>query len=82
MEIAIYAEGGGDTADQKADLRQGFDGLFKRIKAHSRRLPKGKYGKVKHASKLLQLVDPEKVAARCPRFGMLTRWLEQVVGAG
>jgi len=31
-EIAIYAEGGGDTAQQKADLRRGFDGLLKNVK--------------------------------------------------
>lgn len=32
-EIVIYVEGGGDTAGQKAELRQGFDGLLKEQKS-------------------------------------------------
>jgi hypothetical protein len=36
IEIAIYAEGGGDTAEQKAELRQGFDGLLDSIKSKAR----------------------------------------------
>lgn len=38
-EIAIYVEGGGDSAQQKAELRQGFDSLLGRLK--SRALEKG-----------------------------------------
>jgi len=35
-EIAIYVEGGGDTAQQKSDLRQGFDCLFSQAKDKAR----------------------------------------------
>jgi hypothetical protein len=34
--IAIYVEGGGDTAEQKAELRQGFDVLFSAVKTQVR----------------------------------------------
>jgi hypothetical protein len=36
---------------------------------------KGEYAKIKHASKLLQQVDPARVVKRCPRFGFLTQFL-------
>jgi len=36
VKIAIYIEGGGDTADQKATLRQGFEMLFKEIRVRAR----------------------------------------------
>jgi hypothetical protein len=36
---------------------------------------KGKYGKIKHASKLLAMIDPEKIAKRCPRFSIFRQWL-------
>lgn len=32
-EIAVYIEGGGNTAGQKAELRQGFDALFAKEKS-------------------------------------------------
>jgi hypothetical protein len=35
-EIAIYVEGGGDTADQKAELRQGLDRLLEEVKSKAR----------------------------------------------
>src|SRR3989442_639839 len=35
-QIALYVEGGGDTAQQKAELRQGFDGLLERAKSSAR----------------------------------------------
>jgi hypothetical protein len=40
---------------------------------------KGKYGKIKHASKLLQMIRPDKVAARCPRFRIFRDWLNQSI---
>ena len=42
---------------------------------------KGEYGKMTHASQLLQRIDPARVAQRCPRFASLTRWLEQTIEA-
>lgn len=35
-EIAIYVEGGGDTTDQKAELRRGLDGLLEELKSKAR----------------------------------------------
>jgi hypothetical protein len=35
-EIAIYAEGGGDTTHQKAELRVGLDGLLNNVKSKAR----------------------------------------------
>lgn len=34
--IAIYVEGGGDSTDQKGELRRGFDALFKAAKSRAR----------------------------------------------
>jgi hypothetical protein len=42
---------------------------------------KGEYHKIKHAGRLLQKIDPEEVAKRCPRFALFTRWLEAVIEA-
>jgi len=39
-EIAIYVEGGGNTAQQKSDLRLGFNGLFSELK---KKAEKNKY---------------------------------------
>lgn len=44
-------------------------------------LTKGVYGKIKHASLILQRVDPAKVAQRCPRFATFIRWLEQAIAS-
>ena len=42
---------------------------------------KGEYGKIKHASHLLQRIDPARVTRRCSRFATLMRWLEQTIEA-
>ena len=43
------------------------------------RITKGEYGKIRHASQLLQSIDPTKVAQRCPRFATFTRWLTEAI---
>jgi Domain of unknown function (DUF4276) len=40
---------------------------------------KGTYGKIKHASKLLLKIDPEKVARRCHRFSIFREWLTESI---
>jgi hypothetical protein len=55
------------------------DVYYKLAKA-TRDTPKGEYGKIKHASQLLQKIDATKVAGRCPRFSKLTHWLEDTLG--
>lgn len=46
-----------------------------------KRLTKGRYGKIRHASELLKRIDPAKVAARCPRFATFTRWLDATIAS-
>ncbi|MGB6687789.1 MAG: DUF4276 family protein [Terracidiphilus sp.] len=42
---------------------------------------KGKYAKIRHASKLLLLLNPDKVARRCPRFAIFRDWLNERIDA-
>lgn len=49
----------------------------KKLNAATRDTKKGPYHKVNHASQLLALIDPEKVRARCPHFGLFADWLER-----
>lgn len=44
-----------------------------------RRITKGPYGKIKHASQLLQRIAREKVAERCSHFATFTQWLESAI---
>jgi hypothetical protein len=44
-----------------------------------RRITKGQYGKIKHASQLLQRIEPSKLIPRCPRFFTFTQWLGQAI---
>lgn len=45
-----------------------------------RSLLKGTYGKIKHASQLLQRISPAKVKARCARFGYFQDYLNELIG--
>lgn len=45
------------------------------------KMQKGRYAKIKHGSQLLKLIDAEKVSARCPRFALLTQWLDKTINA-
>lgn len=40
---------------------------------------KGEYAKRRHAADLLPLLDTTQVARRCPRLGIFTAWLDQVI---
>ncbi|UFP94934.1 DUF4276 family protein [Gloeobacter morelensis] len=40
---------------------------------------KGEYAKIKHASQLLGKIRPDRIAARCPRFALLTQWLDKTI---
>jgi len=53
--------------------------IYDKLARATRNTQKGEYGKIKHASKLLERIDPSKVAQRCPRFSTLTQWLERVI---
>ena len=53
--------------------------LYDKLQKATRDATKGEYAKIKHASKLLGLIDPKKVAARCPRFATFTSWLDEQI---
>jgi hypothetical protein len=58
--------------EPKADL------LAKLHKA-TEKTRKGAYAKIKHASKLLEVIDRTKIANRCRRFRTFTAWLTQEI---
>jgi hypothetical protein len=41
----------------------------------------GTYAKIRHASKLLLIIDPGKIAKRCPRFAIFREWLADSINA-
>lgn len=49
--------------------------VYHKLARATRKTQKGEYGKIKHASQLLQRIDTTKVARRCPRFSTFTGWL-------
>jgi hypothetical protein len=53
--------------------------LYDKLQRATRNTSKGEYAKIKHASKLLALIDPHKVAVRCPRFKTFTDWLSEQI---
>ena len=53
--------------------------LYFKLQRATTNTTKGEYAKIKHASKLLGLIDPRKVAARCPRFATFTAWLDDQI---
>ncbi len=55
--------------------------VYDKLARATRNCQKGQYGKVKHASKLLALISPAKVAERCPRFKTFTEWLSGEIEA-
>lgn len=54
--------------------------LYAAIEKATKDTKKGRYGKVKHASALLKMVRPAKVAERCVSFKQLTQWLDAAIG--
>lgn len=54
--------------------------LYAAIEKATKATKKGSYGKVKHASALLKMVRPGKVAERCVSFQQLTQWLDAAIG--
>lgn len=54
--------------------------LYAALEKATRGTKKGAYGKVKHASALLKVVRPSKVAERCVSFQQLTQWLDAAIG--
>jgi citrate synthase len=57
------------------------ESVYKKLAEATRDTKKGEYGKIKHASQLLALIDPAKVASRCPRFKTFAEWLNAQIDA-
>jgi len=56
--------------------------LYDKLARATRNTQKGEYGKIRHASQILQRIDATKVAQRCPHFATFTSWLtESIEGA-
>ena len=53
--------------------------VYTKLATATRNTRKGEYGKIRHASQLLQRIDANKVAQRCPRFATFTRWLTESI---
>jgi hypothetical protein len=51
------------------------DSILESLKRATKDTVKKEYGKIKHASALLALIDPRKVRERCPRFATFADWL-------
>jgi thiamine pyrophosphokinase len=92
-KLAVCVEGGGNTAQEKTDLRKGFEALFKeqrqiishkggrldKLEKATTKTTKGKYAKIKNASKLLALLETTKVRKRYPRFLTFIEWLDDQI---
>jgi hypothetical protein len=53
--------------------------LYAKLEAATKDTQKGTYGKIRHASKLLAKIDPQKVSARCVRFRIFREWLTDTI---
>lgn len=61
--------------------------LYTKLAKATEDTKKGEYSeennsKIKHASKLLEKIRADRVAARCPRFATFTRWLSEKIAEG
>ena len=54
--------------------------IYEKLKSATKDTQKGEYGKIKHASKLLEVIRPDTVAVRCPRFKIFQQWLIESIG--
>jgi hypothetical protein len=55
--------------------------LYDKLARATRNTQKGEYGKIRHASQILQRIDATKVAQRCPHFATFTSWLTESIDA-
>jgi len=49
--------------------------IYAKLEKATEGTQKGKYGKIKHASKLLETINPEEISKHCPRFTIFRKWL-------
>lgn len=53
--------------------------IYKQLELASKDSRKGAYSKITHASKLLSLIDSQKIGARCSRFSTFVGWLSDQI---
>ena len=53
--------------------------IYAKLEAATKGTQKGAYAKIGHAGKLLLLIDADKVAQRCSRFGIFREWLTESI---
>jgi hypothetical protein len=53
--------------------------LSRQLEHATRQTQKGPYHKIRHASELLTVIDPSRIALRCAHFGVFTRWLDAAI---
>ncbi len=58
---------------------EGKPDVYASLARATKKTSKGEYGKIKHASKLLALIDTDKIAKRCPRFKTFSEWLDEKI---
>ncbi len=51
--------------------------LYDKLKRATEKTRKGAYSKIKHASKLLERIKPDKIGNKCRRFVTFTTWLSK-----
>jgi hypothetical protein len=54
--------------------------VYEKLKSATKDTQKGTYGKIDHASKLLETIDPNKISEHCPRFVIFRSWLNETIG--
>jgi hypothetical protein len=55
--------------------------IYDKLARATRNTQKGEYGKIRHASQILQRIDTNRVAQRCPHFATFTGWLTKSIEA-
>jgi Domain of unknown function (DUF4276) len=53
--------------------------VLDKLKKATEKTQKGAYTKIKHASKLLEQIDPAKIGKKCSRFVTFTTWLSKQI---
>jgi len=68
------------TLPKRANLEQEPKAdIYEKLKNATKDTQKGEYGKIKHASKLLEMIRPEEVSSKCPRFEIFQDWLVESI---
>jgi Domain of unknown function (DUF4276) len=75
-----YGQGFRSTLPKRQSLdEEEKRAIYTALDSATKDTQKGSYGKIKHASALLQKIRPEKVAHRCQSFRQFTEWLDLAI---